>query len=201
LTEEKDAMKAIQFDRFGPPEVPRSFTMAKRYPCERVDLSFVETAHYRFVSTVDLAITPEQLFEVLADADSWPRWATAVANVTWTSPEPHGVGTTRTVTMRGGIVNDAEFLAWEQYSHIAFRLNHSTTKRLAAFVEDYQVQETPSGCHITWIVAIKPHGLTTRFGMFVGRPIMARVFQRFLDNLRRYTDERFGVGNPGGWQR
>jgi carbon monoxide dehydrogenase subunit G len=194
-------MKEIQLDRPRPPKAPRRFTIDERYPCERVDLSFVATARYRFVNTVDLAITPEQLFEVFSEADSWSRWATAIADVTWTSPEPYGVGTTRTVTMRGGIVSDAEFLAWERYSHMAFRLNQSTSKGLAAFVEDYQVQETPRGCHVTWTVAITPRGLTTRFGMFIGRPIMARVFQRFLHNLRRYTDDRFGVGNVGGSRR
>ncbi len=66
-------------------------------PCERVGLDFIDRAPFRFVSTVDLAITPEQLFEVLDDAESWPHWATAITKVTWTSPQPHGVGTTRTV--------------------------------------------------------------------------------------------------------
>jgi Polyketide cyclase / dehydrase and lipid transport len=201
MTEEKDPVKEIQLDRSRPPKAPRRISIAKRYPCERVDLDFVDTARHRFVSTVDLAITPEQLFEVLSEADSWSRWATALADVTWTSPKPYGVGTTRTVTMRGGAVNDAEFLAWERCSHMAFRLNQSTSKGLAAFVEDYQVQEIPSGCHITWTVGITPRGLTTRFGMFVSRPVMARVFQRFAGNLRRYTDDRFGVGNPNGPQR
>jgi hypothetical protein len=73
-------------------------------PCERVGLDFIDSAPFRFVSTVDLTITPEQLFEVLDDAESWPQWATAITKVTWTSPQPHGVGTTRTVDMRGGIV-------------------------------------------------------------------------------------------------
>lgn len=44
---------------------------------ERVDLGFIDNAPFRFVSTVDLAITPGQLFEVLADAGSWLHWATA----------------------------------------------------------------------------------------------------------------------------
>lgn len=68
--------------------------------CERVDLGFIESAPFRFVSTVDLAITPEQLFEVLTDAESWPHWATVITEVTWTSPEPRGIGTTRTVNAR-----------------------------------------------------------------------------------------------------
>jgi hypothetical protein len=76
------------------------------FPCEYVDLSFADTAPYRFRNSLDLAITPEQLFEVLDDAESWPRWATVITKVTWTSPEPRGVGTTRTVDMRGGIVGN-----------------------------------------------------------------------------------------------
>jgi hypothetical protein len=69
-------------------------------------LDFIDAAPVRFVSKVDLAITPEQLFEVLGDAESWPHWATVITKVVWTSPEPRGVGTTRTVTMRGNIVGD-----------------------------------------------------------------------------------------------
>ena len=69
--------------------------------CERVGLEFIDSAPFRFVSTVDLPITPEQVWEVLDDAESWPHWATVITKVTWTSPEPHGVGTTRVVNMRG----------------------------------------------------------------------------------------------------
>jgi hypothetical protein len=46
------------------------------FPCERVDLSFTDNAPCRRRNSVDLAITPEQLFEVFADAESWPRWVT-----------------------------------------------------------------------------------------------------------------------------
>ena len=191
-------MKQTQLDRIHPPEQPRKFSTKKRYRCARVGLDFIDTARYRFVSDVDLAITPKQLFEVFSDADSWSRWATAIAYVTWTSPKPYGVGTTRMVTMRGGIVSYAEFLAWESHSHLAFRLNQSTSKGTGAFVEDYQVQETPGGCHLRFTVAITPRGLATRLGMFIGRPVIARVFQHFLHNLRRYTDARFGVVELGG---
>lgn len=165
--------------------------MAKRHPCERVELDFVDRAPYRFVSTVDLAITPEQLFEVLADAASWPRWATVITKVTWTTPEPRGVGTTRTVDMRGGITADEVFLAWEPFTRMAFRFDESTTGAVAAFAEDYRVVPTDTGCHLTWIMAIKPNGLTGRLGMFTSRPVMGWLFQRFLHNLRRYTDHRF----------
>ncbi|QRY49588.1 SRPBCC family protein [Mycolicibacterium septicum] len=166
--------------------------MARTYQCERVDLDFIDRAPFRFVSTVDLAITGEQLFEVLSDETSWPHWATVITNVEWTSPEPRGVGTTRTVTMRGHIVGDEEFLAWEPFSHMAFRFNTSTSNAISAFAEDYRVVETADGCHLTWVMAMKPSGLAGRLGMTMGRPVMAWLFQRFLYNLRRYSNERYG---------
>ncbi|MFN6542378.1 SRPBCC family protein [Mycolicibacterium nivoides] len=166
--------------------------MARTYQCERVELDFIDRAPFRFVSTVDLAITGEQLFEVLSDETSWPHWATVITNVEWTSPEPRGVGTTRTVTMRGHIVGDEEFLAWEPFSHMAFRFNTSTSNAISAFAEDYRVVETADGCHLTWVMAMKPSGLAGRLGMTMGRPVMAWLFQRFLHNLRRYSDERYG---------
>lgn len=167
--------------------------MAKRYPCRRVGLDFIDTAPFRFVSTVDLNISPAELFEVLADAESWPVWATVITKVQWTSPEPHGVGTTRTVNMRGGIIGDEEFLVWEPYTRMSFRFNESSTSSISAFAEDYRVVPTADGCTLTWVMSMQPNGLAGRIGMALGRPVMGWMFQRFLHNLRRYTDARYSV--------
>ena len=167
--------------------------MAKFHPCEPVGLDFIESAPARFVSTVDLAISPEQLFEVLADEHSWPQWASVITKVTWTSPPPRGVGTTRTVNMLGGITGEEEYLAWEPYSHMAFRFNTSTTRMITAFAEDYQVVPTADGCHLTWVMALRPSGPAGRLSMKLSGPVMGWMFQRFLHNLRRYTDRRYGI--------
>ena len=159
------------------------------FPCERVDLSFVDTAPFRFRNSVDLAVTPEQLFVVLGDAESWPRWATVITKVTWTSPEPRGVGTTRTVEMRGGIVGKEEFLAWEPFTRMAFRFNECSTRAVAAFAEDYRVEAIPGGCRLTWIMAQKPAG-AARLAMFLVGPLLNLGLRRFLSNLRSYTDAR-----------
>jgi carbon monoxide dehydrogenase subunit G len=163
------------------------------HQCERVGLDFIESAPFRFVSTVDLPITPEQVFEVLDDAESWPQWATAITKVTWTSPQPHGIGTTRTVDMRGGIVGEEEFLAWKPFSHMAFRFNQASSRTIAAFAEDYRVVPTATGCTLTWVMAMKPSGWAGRIGMTLGRPIMLRTFQKFLYNLRAYTEKRYAT--------
>jgi carbon monoxide dehydrogenase subunit G len=107
--------------------------------------------------------------------------------VTWTSPQPHGVGTTRVVNMRGRITGDEEYLAWDPFSHMAFRFNEASTGSIAAFAEDYRIVRTPSGCHLTWVMAMKPNGVAARLGMTVGRPVMSWMFQKFLYNLRDYS--------------
>ncbi len=162
------------------------------FPCEHVDLSFVDTAPFRFRNSVDLAVTPEQLFEVLADAESWPRWASVITKVTWTSPDPRGVGTTRTVDMRGGMVGNEEFLAWEPFTRMAFRFNECSTQAVAAFAEDYRVEVIPGGCRLTWIMAQKPAG-PVWLAMFVAQPLLNLALRRFLRNLRTYTDNRFAA--------
>ncbi|OBK11890.1 SRPBCC family protein [Mycobacterium asiaticum] len=164
------------------------------HPCERVDLSFIENAPFRFRNSVDLAITPEQLFEVLADAASWPRWAKVITKVTWTSPEPRGIGTTRIVEMRGGIVGDEEFIAWEPFTHMAFRFNECSTRAVAAFAEDYRVEVIPGGCRLTWTMAQKP-ARGGRLGMVLFGPLLNVALRRFLRNLRGYTDIRFRTGS------
>jgi len=162
-------------------------------PCEQVGLEFIDTAPFRFVSTVDLPVSPEQVWEVLDDAESWPHWATAITKVTWTSPQPHGVGTTRVVNMRGGITGDEQYLAWDPFSHMAFRFNEASTGSIAAFAEDYRIVQTPGGCHLTWVMAMKPNGVAGRIGMSLGRPVMARTFQKFLYNLREYAAKRYAT--------
>ncbi|QLL09468.1 SRPBCC family protein [Mycobacterium vicinigordonae] len=162
------------------------------HPCERVDLGFIDNAKYRFCNSVDLTITPEQLFEVLADAQAWPRWAKAITKVTWTSPQPRGVGTTRVVEMRGGIVGDEEFIAWEPFTHMAFRFNSCSTKAVAAFAEDYRVQAIPGGCRLTWIMAQQP-ARGAGLGMVLFGPLLNLGLRWFLRNLRTYTDTRFAA--------
>ncbi|GAA3531363.1 SRPBCC family protein [Aeromicrobium panaciterrae] len=162
------------------------------HPCDRVGLDFVDSAPNRFANSVELNITPEQLFEVLADAESWPRWAKVITHVEWTSPEPRGVGTTRLVTMRGGLLGSEEFLAWEEHTMMAFRFNEASEKRIKAFAERYDVVETPTGCRLTWTMAMEVTGVA-RHTLGLSKPVLNATFRRFLKNLRTYTDTRYGV--------
>ncbi len=154
------------------------------HPCRKVDLSFLDTAPATFSNTVSVALSPDELFDFLARADTWPLWAKVITDVEYTSPEPRGVGTTRVVTMRGGLVGDEEFLAWEPGAHLAFRFNAASTTAVGAFLEDYRIVPTATGCDLTWRLAQEVNG-ASRFFTPVSGPIINLMFRRFLRNLQR----------------
>lgn len=164
--------------------------MPELHACDRVGLDFIDHAPHRFANSVDLAISPAELFEVLADAEAWPRWAKVITGVRWDTPAPRGVGTMRTVTMRGGLVGSEEFLAWDEHRLLAFRFNEASEKRIAAFAERYDVVPTPEGCRLTWTLAMDVTGVA-RFTLAPTKPLLNAGFRWFLKNLRTYTDERF----------
>jgi carbon monoxide dehydrogenase subunit G len=154
------------------------------HPCQHVDLAWLARAPQRFSNDIDVALSPDELFGVLARADTWPRWAKVIKHVEYTSPEPHGVGTTRVVTMTGGMVGDEEFLAWEPGRRMAFRFNTSATKTLRAFLEDYRLEPIAGGTRLTWELGMDTGGASKLFAP-ISTPITNLMFRRFLTNLQR----------------
>ena len=150
------------------------------HPCQLVDVDFVDTARYRYANSVDLAITPEQLFEVLEDADAWPHWAKVITKVTWTTPKPRGVGTRRVVDMRGGLIGDEEFLLWEPPTRMAFRFNDVLGEDGAGVRRAVRRRAHPEGCRLTWTLALDVAG-PSRFFMPLGKPVMNLTFRWFLE--------------------
>lgn len=164
-------------------------------PCRTVTVEEIRTAPVRFRNSVELAIAPERLFEVLADASAWPRWAKAITRVTWTSPGADrgdiGVGTTRTVHMRGGIVGEEEFLLWDPPRAMAFCFTATNAPGQEAFGELYEVEPTATGCRLTWTLAMWPSGVQ-RWSVRIGYPLLDRTFAWFLRRLRALTAAETG---------
>lgn len=166
--------------------------MAAMHPCERVGLEFMDSAPFRVVTTADFPILPAQLFEVLSDTDVWPQWFEVVKKAAWTSPEPHRVGSTRIILMRGEVTAVEEFIAWKPNSHLAFRFNECSDPKVRASAEEYRIAPTAQGCRLTWTVAQNPVGASW-FAKWVARRVMNHTYGRALASLRHHTDRRFGT--------
>jgi hypothetical protein len=160
------------------------------FPCERVGLEFIETAPFRSTNSVDLPIGPAQLWRVLEEPESWPRWS-FVTKMTWTNPQRLGVGSTRAIELRRGSAID-EVIAWKPHSHMAFRMTQNSDPSQQASVEELRIEPTPTGCRLTWTLA---HDVTKPplLARILAKKTMEWQYSEYLGKLRQYTVQRFGT--------
>jgi hypothetical protein len=163
----------------------------KRYPCEPVSDSFVDTAPARYVNSVRIDATPACIWKALEDASAWPRWATPIKNVEWTSPPPFGVGTTRTVMMIGKMTVFEEFIAWESNRRMSFRFNEASMNGVSAFAERYTLDVISAhATQVTWVMAMAPKGVS-KLVVPVAHWPMQRAFGRMLRTFKALVEDEY----------
>ncbi len=157
------------------------------YVCQTFDASFYDRAPERFVFIQDLDCTPAKLFTIFEDPESWSKWAYGLGKVTWTSPKPYGVGTTRTVELRGGPLVYEEFIAWEPGKTMAFCFHGATEAVWWSFGERYEVTDLGGGrSRLRWTVAYDPRGYFASLHPYI-RPMMNATLKSFMVLLARYV--------------
>ena len=107
-----------------------------RFPLRSVDDSFFATAPWRFINAVELPASAAEVFGVFEDGAQWPLWFKGIRRVIWTSPKPHGVGTTRTVELDTLTVYE-RFFRWQSGERFSFDLTAATAPIFRALAEDY----------------------------------------------------------------
>jgi uncharacterized protein YndB with AHSA1/START domain len=146
-----------------------------RFACQPVGLDFAARAPWRFEHVVELDAAPERVFDLFADGESWPKWFPGIRRVLWTSPEPKGVGTTRTVTLSTLTVFEY-FLAWEPGRRFAFRFEGADRPVFRAGLEDYVLEPLPGGrTRFAYRVFLEPTWLVRLAG-----PLARANFDRTL---------------------
>ncbi|MEM7341404.1 MAG: SRPBCC family protein [Actinomycetota bacterium] len=120
------------------------------------------------------------LFRILEDGPAWKEWLGI--DVEWTSPEPFGVGTTRTVRASGQTLEET-FLVWDEGQRMNFRFDR-TTLPMAAFAEDYLIVPTgDASCELHWSYAYEWSGPLTPIGSRVFGAVFAFNGRRALRKL------------------
>ena len=164
--------------------------MSDYFECTRVGLDFLEQTKNVFKAEEIVRATPEQIFEVFEDARAWTIWAMPIQKVEWTSPRPFGIGTTRTVSMLGGLEGYEEFIAWEPGKRMAFTFVGCNKRATEKFLEDYRVTDLGDGsCRVEWYMAMETRGVS-RHMMWMTRPLMRLANRRMFRKFREYTEER-----------
>ena len=152
------------------------------FACEPADEAFLSSAPVR-IEQAWLIDRPAA--EVWADlVEEHPLgYVKAIAGVTWTSPRPFGVGTTRQVrTIGNSVVLDEEYFIWEEGRRKAFYAVRASAPGFKRFAEDYVVEPvTDTTCRYTWTVAIESTPLFRP-----GAAVNKLLFKAMFADVRRH---------------
>jgi len=156
------------------------------FDCHPVEPSFLDTAPMRFKHEVDLDATPAKVFAIFDDESSWPKWFHALHKVEWTSPAPHGVGSTRTATLATATLFE-HFYCWEPDRRCSFYLTGTSMPLAHALAEDYLLEPTaPGKTRFTYRVAIEPR-LPVAAGGPLSRLYFDSMFKSACEQLQIYV--------------
>jgi hypothetical protein len=147
-----------------------------------VDESFFDLAPFQLRGEFEV---PRPASDVWAEltADEPLAWCRILRRVTWTSPRPFGVGTTRTASALGGLnVLHEEFFRWEEGRRKSFFVQEASLPLFSRFAEDYLVEPVSAGsCRFTWTIAAEP-----RPAARLGTPLNRRLLETLFRDTRRH---------------
>ena len=82
-------------------------------------LDFLDRAPLQVQAEVVVAATPAAVWPALADASAWIVWFSGMKQARYTSPQPHGMGSTRHVSVAMSNLNE-QILAFDVGTCFAF---------------------------------------------------------------------------------
>jgi hypothetical protein len=130
---------------------------------------------------------PDAVFAVLADQEAWPEWFPRIEKVT-VGPGPVGVGSQRTVTLRGLAVDEV-LIAWEPGRLFAFTGVDVRPRAFAALVEQCLLEPTADGgTDITWVQSVTPGNVLYRILFKVSRRTIVKSLDQAMANLARRAE-------------
>lgn len=157
--------------------------MAPWFKCKPVDERFFETAPMRLRGGFEIPRPAAAVWGELT-ADDALHWCRILQDVSWTSPRPFGVGTTREVkALWGANMLREHYFLWEEGRRHSFYAAESSGPLFRALAEDYLVE--PRGaeaCRFTWTIAVEPTAVG-RAGTPLNRAILKTLF---TDTARHY---------------
>lgn len=158
--------------------------MTRRFALESADAGFLDTAPHVFRYEKHYDATPERVWESLQSDESLAAWGNTVGSVTWTSPRPFGVGTTREVGT-GPTRMHERFFRWDEGTGYSFYVYESNVPLFRRFAEDYRVEPDGTGTRFTWVVAIEPVG-PLRLPLKALAPVLKAGFGRAASDGQKY---------------
>ena len=134
------------------------------YDLESFDEPFYDAAPMRYEIDVTLPVAPDVAWAEFTRQNTLD-WCRALTSVTFTSAQPHHVGTTRSVVLAPGFIKmDEEFFIWDEdsaastYRH-GFRAVRANIPGLRKFGEYTEVSPAAHGTRLVWKFAMELAGV------------------------------------------
>jgi uncharacterized protein YndB with AHSA1/START domain len=154
---------------------------AMPYRLRTEDLSFVDRAPIVVRAETSVPASPEAVWPAFADASAWPSWFSGMKDAHYTSPAPHGVGSTRYVHVQGLRV-DETILAFDVGRRFAFRVESANVPFLLALVEVITLEAVGGATRVVYRQALEPKPWLRLLAPLLRRG-MERGLRRGLDGL------------------
>ncbi|HMJ37064.1 MAG TPA: SRPBCC family protein [Baekduia sp.] len=154
------------------------------YALAEIDDRFFEQAPIVIPATVELAATPEQVWEALGSDEMW-SWAPIIDQLEWTTPRPQSAGAIRRLRLLKAVTIEEEFYRWDAPHRATFRVTRQSRRAFHGLAEDFLVEASPTGSRLTWTMAVAPRGLAG--AQVAGRlaPVLAKGNAAALGGIRK----------------
>jgi hypothetical protein len=152
------------------------------FACEPVDESFLASAPVRMSARFEVARPAAEVWGELT-GERPLHWCRILQDVSWTSPRPFAVGTTREVkALWGANMLREHYFRWEEGRQHSFYVVESTAPLASRFAEDYLVEPTGEGsCRFAWTIAFEPKALALP-GLPVTKALLRTLFSDTRDH-------------------
>ncbi|UCM86661.1 SRPBCC family protein [Streptomyces marincola] len=164
------------------------------YPIEEADDSFLTAAPLRHARSVDVPFSAEETWAALT-GDGVSSWTRGMRRLTWTSPRPFGIGTTREVAMSGNFTLRERFYRWDEGRRKTFTGVAGTRAIFRRLVEDYVVEPTQEGARFSWRWAAELRTPWRYFSYPLDLLAFAPTGRSHIDGLPGYLARR--AARPG----
>ncbi len=118
---------------------------------------WIHTAPVQPSATREIAATADEVFEALADHETWPQWFTSLDRVEQFGDLDDGVGSKRRVFINRRVRVDEEFIVWEPGKAWGFTILDASIGGLRSMNELVTIQEIgPDRVRVTYKMGIAP---------------------------------------------
>jgi Polyketide cyclase / dehydrase and lipid transport len=150
--------------------------MGPWFKCGEAGEEFLDSAPARLRASFEIARPAAEVWADLTGEHPL-AYCRVIDDISWTSPRPFGVGTTRTATaLKGANILRERYFRWEEGSRHSFAVEETTSPLFRRFAEDYLVEPTgDSSCRYTWTIAYEPRSAAVLLNP-VNKRLLATLF-------------------------